>query len=343
MLKKNKWMLLFSLLVTLLPAVAVFVKGDALGKFYGMRTMMIVIPLAMAVLDVLCVALTLWTNRRNEQNKKILAITFWIMPAISVLVCGIFFLTMLGEAALISVIMPLFLGLLMIVMGNYMPKCKRNTSVGFKMPWTLANEENWNKTHRFGGYVMMVVGALIMLTALLPEMAMIVALLVLVGAMVTAIAVYSAALFQKQLAAGTAEPLKATKKAPLAVTLIISVVVLCGAAVLMFTGDVTASCGDTALSIKATYWADAELPYADIDSIEYRESVPGSRVGGFGSPRQLLGNFANDEFGSYTRYTYGGDTPCIVLKTDGGTIVLGLETVEETKALYEALTEKLPK
>lgn len=342
MLKKNKWSVLFSLVVTLLPVAAVFVKWDEMGKLYGMRTMMIVMPLVLALLDVLCIAVTLWTNRRSEQNKKILAISFWIMPAISVLVCGIFFLTMLGKTAAISMIMPLFLGLLMVLMGNYMPKCKQNTTVGFKLPWTLANEENWNKTHRFGGYVMMVVGVLIMLTALLPDVAMLVTLLVLVGVMVASITIYSAALYKKQLAAGTVEPLKPPKKGIIVFSLIGTLVVLGAVAAMLFTGDVTLTCGDTALTVEATYWADTTIPYTDIDSAEYRDKVPGTRVGGFGTPSQLLGNFFNDEFGNYTRYTYGGDKPCIVLKVNDQTIVVGLESAEETKALYETLVGKLP-
>lgn len=168
MLKKHKWSFALSLLVTVLPIAAVAIKWETAGKFYGMRTAMIAVSLLMAVLDVVCVLTTLWTNRKNGQNAKIVAITFWIMPMISVFANGIFWLTMLGETARLTMIMPLFLGALMIVMGNYMPKCKQNRTMGFKLRWTLANEENWNKTHRFGGRVMVIAGVLLMLTALLP-------------------------------------------------------------------------------------------------------------------------------------------------------------------------------
>ncbi|HAF86254.1 MAG TPA: hypothetical protein DCG32_07825 [Sphaerochaeta sp.] len=34
-----------------------------------------------------------------------------------------------------------------------MPKCKHNYTVGIRIPWTLASEENWNRTHRFAGPV----------------------------------------------------------------------------------------------------------------------------------------------------------------------------------------------
>nr|WP_275450028.1 SdpI family protein [Clostridium massiliodielmoense] len=45
--------------------------------------------------------------------------------------------------------------------GNYLPKCKQNYTVGIKLPWTLNSEENWNKTHRLGGYVWMAGGLIL--------------------------------------------------------------------------------------------------------------------------------------------------------------------------------------
>ena len=45
----------------------------------------------------------------------------------------------------------LFLGLVFIIVGNYMPKVKQNYFLGIKLPWTYASEENWNKTHRMAG------------------------------------------------------------------------------------------------------------------------------------------------------------------------------------------------
>lgn len=57
------------------------------------------------------------------------------------------------------------LGLLMIVLGNYMPKLPHNWFVGIKTPWTLSDERVWRKTHRVFGLIMMVWGILIILSA----------------------------------------------------------------------------------------------------------------------------------------------------------------------------------
>lgn len=55
-------------------------------------------------------------------------------------------------------VVPVALGLLLIVFGNYMTQFRHNYFVGFRTPWTLASEYVWKKTHRFGGYVFVMVG-----------------------------------------------------------------------------------------------------------------------------------------------------------------------------------------
>lgn len=43
------------------------------------------------------------------------------------------------------------LSLLFAFLGNYLSTVRPNYFVGFRFPWTLENEDNWVKTHRFGG------------------------------------------------------------------------------------------------------------------------------------------------------------------------------------------------
>jgi uncharacterized membrane protein len=59
-------------------------------------------------------------------------------------------------------------GLLFIILGNYLGKIKPNWFVGIRTPWTLSSETVWNKTHRFGGKVFVVCGFLLILTGFLP-------------------------------------------------------------------------------------------------------------------------------------------------------------------------------
>ncbi|WOR13714.1 SdpI family protein [Hyphomonas sp. FCG-A18] len=48
--------------------------------------------------------------------------------------------------------------LMFIVLGNYLPKTRPNWFLGIRTPWTLSSDEAWEKTHRLGGRLFMLVG-----------------------------------------------------------------------------------------------------------------------------------------------------------------------------------------
>ena len=119
-------------------------------------------------------------------------------------------------------------------------------------------------------------------------------------------------------------------------------VTLLGTALLLFTGSMEASCGDTALTIHATWWADLSLSYSEIDTIEYRSNLDtGMRTNGFGSARFSLGTFCNDEFGSYTLYAYTKASEFVVLTADGKTLVIGMDEPERTREIYDELIARI--
>lgn len=57
------------------------------------------------------------------------------------------------------------LGTLFIVIGNYLSKIRQNYFIGIKVPWTLASEDNWNKTHRFASWCFVAAGIVILAEA----------------------------------------------------------------------------------------------------------------------------------------------------------------------------------
>ena len=59
----------------------------------------------------------------------------------------------LAEALPMDRLVTAGVGLLLCVVGNFMPKFKHNYFCGVKTPWALADEENWRRTHRFAGPV----------------------------------------------------------------------------------------------------------------------------------------------------------------------------------------------
>lgn len=50
------------------------------------------------------------------------------------------------------------IGVLFIILGNFMGKIRQNYFIGIKTPWTIANEDVWNKTHRLGGWCFVLAG-----------------------------------------------------------------------------------------------------------------------------------------------------------------------------------------
>jgi uncharacterized membrane protein len=57
------------------------------------------------------------------------------------------------------------MGVLFVVMGNFLGKVTRNFFVGIRTPWTLANEEVWSRTHRLGGKCFVVAGLFVVACA----------------------------------------------------------------------------------------------------------------------------------------------------------------------------------
>lgn len=60
------------------------------------------------------------------------------------------------------------IGVLFLLLGNYMGRIRFNYFFGIRTPWTLADEEVWRKTHRMAGPLWMAAGAVALIGAFLP-------------------------------------------------------------------------------------------------------------------------------------------------------------------------------
>jgi len=58
---------------------------------------------------------------------------------------------------------------LLFYFGHIMPQFKRNYFIGIRTPWALTDDENWRKTHLFGGKVFKILALFIVLSFLFPE------------------------------------------------------------------------------------------------------------------------------------------------------------------------------
>ena len=105
--------------------------------------------------------------KRKNMSPALREISVWTVPVLSILVSTLTLGNALGAQTHIEVVIPLLIGILFILIGNYLPKTKQSYTMGIKLPWTLASEENWNRTHRLAGFLWVLGGAADVLVTLL--------------------------------------------------------------------------------------------------------------------------------------------------------------------------------
>lgn len=58
------------------------------------------------------------------------------------------------------------IGALLVVLGNIMPKMRRNAMFGLRTKWSMANDNVWQKSQRFGGIASVIAGFIMIILAL---------------------------------------------------------------------------------------------------------------------------------------------------------------------------------
>ena len=125
------------------------------------------LPSIMAAADALCIFGLRSDPKHQRQSAVLQRLMLLFMPLLS---CGLMLITLLvalGYELDLTFYVALFIGVTFMAIGNYLPKCRQNYTMGIRLPWTLNDEDNWNYTHRIGGFSWMVGGALVGLFALI--------------------------------------------------------------------------------------------------------------------------------------------------------------------------------
>ena len=166
-MKVSKKMLVLTTLVCLLPVVAGLILypqlpeqmathwgfGNEPNGYSSKAFAVFGLPGLMAVLNLI-LPLALKADPKNANMSPVLFnVCLWIMPVVSVLCSTMTLGYALGYNVNIAKVIPMFIGVVFIVIGNYLPKTKQSYTMGIKLPWTLNSEENWNRTHRLGGFL----------------------------------------------------------------------------------------------------------------------------------------------------------------------------------------------
>lgn len=179
MIKKNLKTLIITSIITLLPILAGLILWDKLpdqiathfnangaadgfsSKAFGVFGL----PFFLLVLHWICTIGTNADPKQKNHSDKMLTIVLWVCPVISLICSSVIYAYAMGISVDVALVMLLLFGVMFIIVGNYLPKCKQNYTIGIKIPWTLNDEENWNYTHRVSGKIWVAGGVIILLTA----------------------------------------------------------------------------------------------------------------------------------------------------------------------------------
>ena len=96
--------------------------------------------------------------KHENMSPALKTVVFWTIPVLSLVCSGATIAAGLGCHLSIERIIPALMGVLFVLIGNYLPKTKQSYTLGIRLPWTLASEENWNRTHRLGGFLWVIGG-----------------------------------------------------------------------------------------------------------------------------------------------------------------------------------------
>ena len=209
MIKKNKGMLVLTSIVLLIPMAIGLILWNQLpeqipshwginGEVDGWSSKAFAVfgfPCILLALHWLCVIVSSADPGSKNYHPKMLTLVLWICPVLSLVLNALVYTAALGYQLNVEIIMPLLVGLMFIIVGNLLPKCRQSFTMGIKLPWTLANEENWNKTHRFSGRLWVIGGVVTMATAFIGSFWILLGVLIV---MVVVPTIYSYCLYRKQ-------------------------------------------------------------------------------------------------------------------------------------------------
>lgn len=128
------------------------------------------LPILMGGIQLLCLFMMHADPKYKNYSVKMTKIVIWIIPLMTIILGLITYAIVFGYDVSVNIVIPMCIGVLFIVLGNYLPKCHQNFTLGYRLPWTLNDEDNWNKTNRLAGYIM-VTGGLFMIVLSLFDLA----------------------------------------------------------------------------------------------------------------------------------------------------------------------------
>lgn len=118
---------------------------------------------------------------RTNGAKFLVSFGKWIMSiSILFLVSVSIISDIYPEKTIYETSLPIFLGIIFIISGNYFPKNHVNPFIGMKFPWLLNDEESWDKTHKLSSYTWIMAGLVLIVQMFIKPLSTITTPLILI-------------------------------------------------------------------------------------------------------------------------------------------------------------------
>lgn len=138
------------------------------------------LPLLMVLLQGICCIINDVNAAKHGERVKFERATKWIIPIMTVVLCAITYIYALGVKLDIRVCVGIIVGIIFIVIGNYLPK------FGYIKNYDI-NAEKARKINRFIGFEAVIMGILFLVSLFLPPMATVACLILLIPYAIIAI------------------------------------------------------------------------------------------------------------------------------------------------------------
>ena len=170
--------------------------GSKTGLLIGIAILIVV---ACAIFILMPLVYKIDRKKRAVENKtRLLRMAFAISIFISFVACLLIYSSINSTHFNIRIIFG-SIGLIWCIMGNYMHNIKPNHFAGFRISWTLKNEENWRKTHLIGSKIWFAGGLLVTIVCFFASTTVVVITFIIVSFIIIFIPfIYSYSLYKKQ-------------------------------------------------------------------------------------------------------------------------------------------------
>lgn len=161
-----------------------------------------VLPIIMLMLHLLCCLATIFSNKQKFPD-KVMVVLFAIIPVISNAVTFLSYSTALNKGITVDNVGAFLfavIGMVNIVLGNYLPKVQQNHAYGVRISTTFESNRNWAYTNRLAAWCFVITGIIIVLASLISFFTgntWILIVMLIIGMLVTTIIPVSASIGYK--------------------------------------------------------------------------------------------------------------------------------------------------